>query len=207
MAGSCQPTGVLLRVVGVIDEPDLKVETIDHRTEARRASAVVDERGTFEQFYASEYRSLTTLARVLSGSSLHAEDIAQEAMLAAYRKWDYVRGLDIPATWVRRACANLAMSRIRRQAAEGRALLRLRRQIRSDEPERPLADPVFWAEVRKLPRRQAQCVALFYLYQCSVHETAVTLGCSDGTVKTHLSRARATLTERLSDTVAPTEES
>jgi len=181
-----------------MDKPDL-IETIDHGAEAKRASPV-DERGTFEEFYASEYRSLTTLARVLSGSSLHAEDIAQEAMLAAFRKWEYVQGLDIPVTWVRRACANLAMSRFRRQTAEARAILRLRRQVRSDEPEKPLADPVFWVEVRKLPRRQAQCVALFYLYQCSVHETAVTLGCSDGTVKTHLSRARATLTERLNDT-------
>jgi RNA polymerase sigma factor (sigma-70 family) len=190
-----------------MDEPDLKVDTIDHKTEPTGASAVVDEQTTFEQFYVSEYRSLTTLARVLSGSSLHAEDIAQEAMLAAYRKWDHVRGLDIPVAWVRRVCANLATSRIRRQAAEARAMLRLRRQFPPDEPEKPLADPVFWEEVRKLPRRQAQCVALFYLYQCSVHETAVTLECSDGTVKSHLSRARATLAERLSDSVAIVEES
>jgi RNA polymerase sigma-70 factor (ECF subfamily) len=188
----------------VIDDPDLEVETIDHRTDAHRTPP--DQRGTFEQFYASEYRSLTTLARVLSGSSLHAEDIAQEAMLAAYRKWDTVRTLDIPGAWVRRACANLATSRIRRRTAEARAVLRLR-QLRPDESEPPLPDPVFWAEVRRLPRRQAQCIALFYLYQCSVHETAVTLGCSAGTVKTHLSRARATLAQRLSDTVANTEES
>src|SRR5262245_43560933 len=100
--------------MGVMDEPDLTVDTIDHWTEPTAASAAVDERGTFEQFYVAEYRSLTTLARVLSGSSLHAEDIAQEAMLAAYRKWDHVRGLDIPVAWVRRVCANLATSRIRR---------------------------------------------------------------------------------------------
>lgn len=190
-----------------MDEPDLKIETIDHRSELSRTSAAVEVGQTFEEFYAAEYRSLTTLARVLSGSSLHAEDIAQESMLAAYRKWHYVRDLEAPAMWVRRVCSNFATSRFRRQAAEVRALLRMRRQALPENPESSLEDPIFWEEVRKLPRRQAQCVALFYLYGCSVRETGATLGCSDGTVKTHLSRARATLAQRLSDTGAGVEES
>jgi RNA polymerase sigma-70 factor (ECF subfamily) len=187
-----------------MDEPDLKIETIDHKTEPRRVPAPGDEPQTFAQFYAAEYRSLATLARVLSGSSMDAEDVAQEAMLAAYRKWHYVRDLDVPALWVRRVCTNLATSRLRRQGAEARALLRWRRPVPA---ESPLPDPAFWSEVRKLPRRQAQCIALFYLYGCSVHETAATLGCSDGTVKTHLSRARARLADRLNDTGAGVEES
>jgi RNA polymerase sigma-70 factor (ECF subfamily) len=55
----------------------------------------------------------------------------------------------------------------------------------------------FWAEVRRLPRRQAQAVALHYIYDLGVAEIASTLGCAEGTVKVHLSRGRAALGSRL----------
>jgi RNA polymerase sigma-70 factor (ECF subfamily) len=55
----------------------------------------------------------------------------------------------------------------------------------------------FWGEVRRLPRRQAQAVALFYALDLPVTEVAATLGCAEGTVKVHLSRARAELSSRL----------
>jgi RNA polymerase sigma-70 factor (ECF subfamily) len=54
-----------------------------------------------------------------------------------------------------------------------------------------------WEEVRKLPKRQAQSVALFYVGQLTVEEIGDVLGCSPGTVKSHLFRARERLTERL----------
>ena len=44
-----------------------------------------------------------------------------------------------------------------------------------------------------LPPRQAQVVALHYLFDLSVDDVAATLEVSPGTVKVHLSRARASL--------------
>jgi RNA polymerase sigma-70 factor (ECF subfamily) len=129
-----------------------------------------------------------------------AEDIAQEAMLAAYRRWDEVSRLDLPAAWVRRVCANIATSFIRRRIVEARAALRLPGR-QSPVVELDESDGSFWAEVRRLPRRQAQCVALRYVYGCSVAEVAGILGCADGTVKAHLSHGRARLAERLGETV------
>src|SRR5262245_55996471 len=105
------------------------------------------------------------------GSGGHAEDVAQEAMLAAYRRWDAVSTMEFPAAWVRRTCANLATSVVRRRIVEARAQLRLRRR-RADVRELDDGASAFWSEVRRLPRRQAQCVALFYIYGCSVKETA-----------------------------------
>ena len=55
----------------------------------------------------------------------------------------------------------------------------------------------FWVLVRELPRRQAQVVALTYVYGLTVSEVATTLGVGAGTVKTHLFRARATLSRQL----------
>ena len=54
-------------------------------------------------------------------------------------------------------------------------------------------DEAFWAHVRRLPRRQAQCIALRYVYGCSVAEIAEILTFTAGTVKQHLARAKARL--------------
>ena len=156
------------------------------------ATAVAD---TFEAFYARELPALVAFAAVLSGSAA-AEDIAQEAMLAAYRRWESVRQLDVPAAWVRRACANRAISVLRRRAVETRGLLRLgSRPATIDSPATVNAD--FWAEVRRLPRRQKQAIALHYIYDMAISEIAETIGCAEGTVKVHLSRGRSTLAQRM----------
>lgn len=150
---------------------------------------------TFDGFYRRELPRLVTFAAALAGAAA-ADDVAQEAMLAAYRRWEVVSQLDLPAAWVRRVCANTATSLLRRRGAEARALMRLgaRRQQPFEVPPEP---DNFWCEVRRLPRRQAQAVALAYVYGLGVKDIAATLGVADGTVKAHLSRGRATLAARL----------
>lgn len=150
----------------------------------------------FEAFYARELRGLVALAHVLTGSHALAEEIAQEAMIVTYRRWDDVCAKDSPVAWVRRVCANLATSAVRRRIIEARAVLRVRGG-ESAVTELDAGAGEFWADVRRLPRRQAQAIALFYLYGCSVEDTAHAMGCSAGSVKTHLSRGRAALAPRL----------
>lgn len=153
-------------------------------------------RESFEAFYLREVRSVVGLAYVLSGSGHAAEDLAQDAFLKAYRHWDRISSYDDPGGWVRRVVSNESVSRFRRLAAETRALLRLR----GDSHVIPAADPEaihLWEEVRRLPARQAQVIALRYYDQRSNAEVAEILGCSETTVKTHLQRARHTLARRL----------
>src|SRR5262245_18750881 len=118
-------------------------------------------RDSFEEFYTAELPRLVALAHGLCPAHL-AEDVAQEAMLVAYRRWREVADLERPDLWVRRTCANLAVSQFRRRMAEVRAVARLsgRRQ-----PPAELGDAaeVFWVAVRALPQRQAQAVALRYV--------------------------------------------
>lgn len=151
----------------------------------------------FDAFYRRELAGLVAFASALAGPA-YAEDIAQDAMLTAYRHWRTVSRLDAPAAWVRRVCANRALSTLRRRAVEARALVRLGSRR---PPAEPLLaeDETFWAEVRRLPRRQAQAVALHYIYDLGVAEIAATLECAQGTVKVHLSRGRAALSGRLGE--------
>lgn len=155
---------------------------------------------SFEGFYTREFRMLVALAYALTGSQSHAEDVAQEAMLAAYRRWGEVSALEAPHAWVRRVCANISVSLVRRRLVEARGLLRLGGR-RSEVTELDEGASAFFAEVRRLPRRQAQCIVLSYVYGCSVGDVAQVLGCSDATVKTHLARGRSKLAARLGDQI------
>lgn len=155
-------------------------------------------RESFEAFYVREVRSVVGLAFVLSGSARAAEDLAHDAFLKAYRNWHRISAYDDPGGWVRRVVSNESVSRFRRLAAEARALVRLR----GESHVVPEADPNavhLWEEVRRLPARQAQVIALRYYDQRSNAEIAEILGCSTTTVKTHLQRARDTLARRLEE--------
>ena len=180
-----------------VGDSSTEVISHDHDPGVRPQQSVRRGAEPFETFYRREMPRLVALARALSGSGA-ADDLAQEAMLAAYRRWSEVATYEHPEAWVRRVCANHATSLLRRRGAETRAVLRLASQPPStaDLDERYEA---FWVEVRRLPRRQAQAAALRYIYDLSVAEIAGTMACSEGSVKVHLTRARAVLADRLGE--------
>ena len=144
----------------------------------------------FDDFYRTELPRLVALARGLCGGGV-ADVVAQEVMLAAFRRWPVVGDLEHPEAWVRRTCGNLAVSQYRRKLVELRALARL--SNRPEPAELKPADEAFWAAVRRLPKRQAQVAALRYLYDLDVADIARTMEIAEGSVKQHLSRARARL--------------
>src|SRR5690606_7885801 len=55
------------------------------------------------------------------------------------------------------------------------------------------------AGLERLPRRQREAFTLRVLEELDVAETALAMGCSEGSVKTHLSRARQALQRELED--------
>jgi RNA polymerase sigma factor (sigma-70 family) len=148
----------------------------------------------FEDFYRAQLGRLVVLARGLCPPSV-AEDVAQESMLVAYRRWGTVCELERPDLWVSRVCVRLAVSSFRRRLVEVRAVARLSRR-REPWPVTVETDE-FWAAVRRLPQRQAQAVALRFVYDLPIAEIAEVLACSEGAVKQHLSRARAALHDSL----------
>lgn len=152
----------------------------------------------FDVFYRRHRSRLVGLAYAISGSRLGADDLVHDVMEAAYRDWDRIQERDDPAAWVRRMVANRAVSAYRRRLSEAKAVARL--ALRRDSPELPEpsaeADRI-WSEVRRLPRRQAQVVALTYVEQLTMSEIGGVLGCSKESVNTHLRRARETLSRRL----------
>jgi RNA polymerase sigma factor (sigma-70 family) len=151
---------------------------------------------TFEDFYRQEHRHVLGLAFVLTGNQWVAEDTAQDAFTAAFRRWRSIVTYDSPSAWIRRVTCNRAASVLRRRVREAKALMRLvgRTQSYIDLDD---GDDAFWQAVRQLPPRQAQVVALYYMEDYSVRQIAEVLDCSEGTVKTHLSRARDAVARQL----------
>jgi RNA polymerase sigma-70 factor, ECF subfamily len=156
---------------------------------------------TFEGLYRQDFGRLVSLAHGLSGSRSAAEELVQEAFLAAHRRWDRVGRYADPSAWLRRVVVNRSVSAVRRRVAEGVALTRLgsRREIPDELPDQ---DEVVWRAVRKLPPRQAQVVALHYIDDRSVAEIAAILGLADGTVKATLHQARQSLARALGNPLA-----
>jgi len=143
----------------------------------RSHPAIQEASQRFEDFYVKEYTAVVGLAYALSGSRTGAEDLAQEAFLAAYSNWDRIAAYEQPGAWVRRVVANRSVSSFRRRTAEAKTA------------------------VRALPRRQAQVIALFYLEDRPIAEVAEVLEMSAGSVKRHLHDGRQTLARRLHEEV------
>ena len=152
----------------------------------------------FEVFYRREYRAVVGLVYALSGSRSAAEELAQDAFVAAYRRWPIVSAYADPGAWVRNVAMNNARSAFRRRRVELVALARLGGRRVLPVELTPEATE-FWRQVRKLPVQQAKAVALVYIEGRSIADVASMLGCSEGTVKTHLSRARQKLAETLKE--------
>jgi len=136
------------------------------------------------------------LAYALSGSRSAAEDLAQEAFLAAHNAWDRVSLYEKPEAWVRRVVANKSVSLFRRKMSEAGAIARMKPEA-SYLPRLAAEEDEFWKAVRGLSRRQSQVIALHYLEEQSVAEIAEILECAEGTVKVHLHKGRKRLADRL----------
>lgn len=152
----------------------------------------------FDAFFAREYPRVLALTTVLCGTRSVAEELTQDAFVAAFRRWSTVASYDEPGAWVRRVAVNLATSTLRRRARELRALTRLSMR-RETLPSGIDGDDEFWAVVRKLPARQAQCIALHYVEDRPVAAIASTLQISESTVRVHLHVARRFLAEQLGE--------
>jgi RNA polymerase sigma-70 factor (ECF subfamily) len=57
----------------------------------------------------------------------------------------------------------------------------------------------FWQEVKKLPRRQREAVALHYVDDLRTEEIAEVMEISESSVRTHLQRGREALADPMSE--------
>ena len=199
------------------DEPDDRamsaVSTLEAELLAEDAQAVPT---SLDAFLAQVERRAFRLAEMSLGHREDAMDAVQDAMLRLVRNYR-----DKPAhEWT-----PLFWGILRRRIVD----LQRRRKVRSivvgwlgggrddDGDELPAWEPAdngpgpldrlqdaqsyadMAAAVKKLPQRQREAFMLRVLEGLDVAETARAMGCSEGSVKTHLSRAMHNLRDQLED--------
>ncbi len=154
-------------------------------------------RAEFHTFFQRHHSEMARFAYLLTGERDAAEDIAADAFVAVWRRWETVRNAELPVAYLRRTVANLAISRIRRLIRERRGLGIIGvSDDRSDGPDVPAVIDVR-AALAALPARKRACVVMRFAFDLSEEETARTLGVSVGTVKSQTSRGLTELTRLL----------
>lgn len=165
-----------------------------------REGAEAGRSGEFLQFARGRASLLHQSAYVLCGDWHLAEDLVQETLVKTYRYWPRVRRADSPDAYVRRILLNQARDRWRRrEKAESVARFTVDPAVPDATDDIARRDRVLQA-LLELPFQQRATVVLRYLEGLSQAETAELLGCTEGTVKSHSSRALATLREFLDRT-------
>jgi len=162
---------------------------------AQAALVATETAASFEEFFEVERTPLFRALCLMTGDAGEAEEIAQDAFLHLWERWDRVRDMDRPAGYLYRSALNGFRSRRRRVARAGRAAFVPGRQVDAYE-EADLRDSVLRA-LDTLGRRQRAAVVLTDLLGYDSSEAGRMLGIKATTVRTLAAEARAILRSEL----------
>lgn len=148
----------------------------------------------FTQFVTARRAALVRVAALLlSGDQAKAEDVVQTALTRLYLAWPRVRPETADA-YARRCVVNAAMD-------DHRSTFRRREQTFAQLPDRAVVQAeatdsaAVMALLAGLPVGMRAVVVLRYVEGLSVTETADTLSCSEGNVKSQSARGLERLRE------------
>lgn len=153
---------------------------------------------TFEGFFEASRRRLFTALCLVTGDRYEAEEIAQEAFLRVFERWEQVAELDDPESYVFRAAMNVFRNRYRRAALAVRRSLSLAPQASDDLAAVEARDEVI-RMLRPLPPRQRAAVLATSILDLSAEEAGLLLGMRPATVRALASRARTRMKDEAVD--------
>lgn len=157
--------------------------------------------------YERDYVSLHRLAYLMLGDRDLAEDVVQEVFLRTFSGWRRLREPERAGAYLRAGVLNMCRSRMRRRYVEQRGNAAVSHPEAAENDQTADAAGATWLAtamleaVRALPPRQRAAVVLRYYADLSEAEMAVAMHCAPGTVKSQLSKARASLALRLAGLV------
>jgi RNA polymerase sigma-70 factor, ECF subfamily len=189
--------------------------TLDDTELVRRALA--RDPDAFRCIMQRHNRRLYRIARSVLRDNADAEDVVQEAYVAAFNHLTTYRGESSLAAWLSRIAMNEALGRLRRKRTAGNftaleevtegAIIQFPLLARNDDPERTMAQRQILQLVEKamdaLPDAFRVVFVTRVIEGMSVEETAELLCIKPETVKTRLHRARQLLRDQLDKQIGP----
>jgi RNA polymerase sigma-70 factor (sigma-E family) len=150
---------------------------------------------SFDDFVVNRMGRVLRFAAVLTGDRYLAEEIVQDVLLKAHKRWASIAELDLPEAYVRRMVVNEYISWRRKWA---RIVPSSDVVERADRPQPDHADHIanksdVADRLRVLAPRQRAVIVLRYYQDLPDAEIAEVLGCSVSAVRSYASRALRTL--------------
>ncbi|REK37610.1 MAG: RNA polymerase sigma factor [Planctomycetota bacterium] len=147
-----------------------------------------------EQYYELLYR----FAYRLSGSSADAEDLVQQAFLAAHAKLDQLRESDKVRSWLFTIVHNAFRKQVRRQHPQAFSTLPSEPDPQVEAQVDAVADAdALQTALNQLTEEHRTPLILFYFEDFSYKQIAEMLDIPVGTVMSRLSRGKEHLRERM----------
>ena len=191
----------------------MKVPQVMNRSEPAMIAAIsMGEIQLFHELIRPYERSVYIMALSYMKNEADAEDVAQEAIVRAFRKLSSFRAESKFSTWLISITINEARTRLRRQALVrmesldqlldedtglSPALLRDWREIPSEAIERDEVRKLIQQAVDQLPDIYREVFLLRDVEELSINEAAEALSISIPSVKVRLHRARLMLQKQL----------
>jgi RNA polymerase sigma factor (sigma-70 family) len=150
------------------------------------------------EIYERHVGRMVGLARLLTGDSAAAEDIAHDAFIKAASKMGTLRDPERLDTYMQRTVVNLCHSRGRRRALEISWLRRARPADDVQPAATEIRDEV-WTAVLRPPDRQRAAVVLRFYEDQSEERVGQILNCSPKAVNALVDRAKRTLRDALAE--------
>jgi RNA polymerase sigma-70 factor (sigma-E family) len=160
-----------------------------------------DERdAAYVEYVAARQVHLRRIAYAVCGDWHRADDVLQTALTKLYLAWPRLRDDTSPDAYVRRIIVRADLDE-RRRPSWRRERPGLEGHDGAARPGLPVEErSALFEALQALPPMQRRVVVLRYWLGLSVEETARELGISEGTVKSHAARGRASLQRVLAGT-------
>jgi RNA polymerase sigma-70 factor, ECF subfamily len=164
--------------------------------QAGPSGAVVgSDAAAFEDFFRGQTQSLYAHLCLITGNRAEAEELAQDAFLKVWERWDRVADMEEPIGYLYRTAMNLFRKRYRR------AVLALRKKVseelRTDDFSTVEDRSIVARALVELTPRQRAALVLTELIGFSSGEAGHMLGVSSGTVRALASQGRAAMKQHL----------
>jgi len=196
-------------------EKDAKQSALAAETAAREAELIArilaGERELFHELIRPYERGLYVAAYAIVQHEADAEDVAQEAVIKAYKGLKSFRGDARFSTWLMAITLNEARSRWRQAKGEQLdflsdctpSVLADWRYIPSEQLERKELRQALQEAMAKLSPEHREALILRDVRGMSIAETAEATGANEGLVKVRLFRARISMQKLLAPKLAP----
>ncbi|TCM47629.1 SigE family RNA polymerase sigma factor [Kribbella sp. VKM Ac-2568] len=148
----------------------------------------------FEEYVSARGQELVRLGFTVSGDYQRAEDLAQIALMQAFRAWRKVQRADDPHNYVRRILINSYLSMTRRRSFTEAPAAEIDTETTVPDPATDIVNSDdLWRALARLSARERVVLVLRYYQDMDDRTIADLLGIKPSSVRATASRALAAL--------------